>query len=120
MGHDPVSDRGEAGGEAQANTDEPLAVTEGRTALAEPLARFAGYEFLLQCASPKCSYRCLPVDAVLPHQPEVTVGNVIDKLRCRSCGAPPAIAGLCKPNASYGFHWLLLRGHGQRWRSAIG
>jgi hypothetical protein len=52
MTHDPSSGHVETGLKAQAQMDEPLALKEGRSALAELLARFAGYEFALQCAGP--------------------------------------------------------------------
>ena len=102
---------------AQADASEAPAVAEGLAALAKPLACFGCYEFVLQCPTPACGYRHAAVDPLLAARPQLSVAEILAKLRCRSCSAPPEIVGMCTPNASYGFHWLLLRGHGRRWRS---
>lgn len=102
--------------QTQADSGEPQAVTQGRMALSKPLAHFAGYEFVVQCPTPACRYRRVAVARILARHPGLSVADAIDKLRCQPCRAPVAIAGLARANASYGEHWLLLRGSGLRWR----
>jgi hypothetical protein len=84
--------------------------------LAAPLAHFADHAFVVQCPTPACRYRRIPVATVLAKRRLLNVAEAVDRLRCQICGEPSEIAGMAKANVSQGEQWLLLRGQGLRWR----
>jgi hypothetical protein len=100
----------------QADPTEPLAVIEGRIALWKPLRHFAGYEFVVQCTTAACRPRRIAVASVLAQRPGLNVAEALDRLRCQPCSAAAEIAGMARTRVSCGEQWLLLRGHGLRWR----
>ncbi len=58
--------------------------------LASRLALWRGHVLVVACAAPRCrGARRVPVDTLAQRWGELTVSEVLDHLRCRTCGASP-------------------------------
>ncbi|MFT8245162.1 hypothetical protein [Roseomonas sp. BN140053] len=83
---------------------EPAGIRRGSEALARPLAEFRAYHFSVECPPGSCPFRRVPVAPILDARPDLTVGAVLDRLRCQACGCEPEIVGLSGEG-----DWLPLR-----------
>jgi hypothetical protein len=91
-------------------------VIGGRAALPRPLAVFAAYEFAMQCPTPTCRFRRVPVAPIAAARPALTVADALARLRCRDCGARPEIVALSRPSLNAGEEFLVIRCEATRWK----